>query len=112
MDIEVIGEDGSTVKEENLTVADIEAMVYGGSAAQRDRARVKKYYFTHTAGGRHENLRPLRRYRPELPPVQKIGLPGTVGTVTFESEKGRNPGGTLEDIVKSDYFNEVTGPAI
>jgi len=113
--VKVVGEDGNTIKEEDFTVGEIEALIYGENvpAAAADRVRGKGYYFTHFAGGAggtpvsdlYEGV-DLNYFL-----FEKIGLPGTVGTVTFtSSDSSQEPlVVNLEDITRTDYFNEFTG---
>ncbi len=113
--VTVVGEDGTTIKEEPFTVSEIEEMIYGEDvpAATADRARGKGYYFTHFAGGAggtpisdlYEGI-DLNYFL-----FEKIGLPGTVGTVTFTSSDSSQQSlvVSLEDIPRTDYFNEFTG---
>ncbi|WP_034638866.1 ligand-binding sensor domain-containing protein [Desulfofalx alkaliphila] len=113
--VTVIGDDGGTIKQETLTVSDIENMIYGPEvpAATAERARVKGYYYTHDAGGsggaKISDLYEGVSLNYLL--FEKIGLPGTTGTVTFTSSAdGQAPlTVNLADITREDYFNEVTG---
>lgn len=112
INIKVVGEDGAVVKEEQLTVNDIENMIYNDNvpAATADKAREKNYYFTHTAGGGSTKISDLYEgVGLSYLLFEKIGLPGTTGTVIFENEAKETLEVSLEHIVKSDYFNEVNG---
>ncbi|MDW7672455.1 MAG: hypothetical protein SCM88_12300, partial [Bacillota bacterium] len=110
IDILIKGEEGNIVSEHNLTVADIEDMVYGGTARQRDDARVKTYYYTHNAGGGSIKISDLYEgISLSVLLFEKIGLPGTTGTVSFENAAGDKLTVNMEDILKNDYFNEVNG---
>lgn len=108
--VEVKGDDGSIIKQENLTVSSIEDMIYGEavSAATRDEAKVKASYFTKVY--KDQKISDLYEgiglwYLLS----EKIGLPSTTGNVVFTDEEGNTKTFPLEDIKKSDYFNEVTG---
>ena len=111
--ITVIGEDGQTLKQENLKVSDIENMIYGADVPARtaDETRVKDYYFTHCAGGaggtKISDLYEGVGLNYLL--FEKIGLTGTTGTVTFTGETNDTLTVDLGDILKADYFNEITG---
>lgn len=107
--IKVLGDGGTVIKEENLTVTDIENMVYSVPAAEADKAMVKDYYFTKVSS---EN-----KISDLFEGVglwyllsEKIGLPGTTGTVTFKNESVATVAVSLEDLKKT-YFNEVNGAA-
>ncbi|MFY9114700.1 MAG: hypothetical protein WAO23_05615, partial [Dethiobacteria bacterium] len=109
LDITVIGEDGITVKEVSLTVKDMEDMIYDVPAATADSARVKNYFFTKYDGD--EKISDLYEgVDLNYLIFEKIGVPGNSGTVVFENEAGdRTLEVSLEEIVRSDYFNEVSG---
>ena len=107
--ITVVDEEGSTIKDESFTVGELEDLIYGESVSvvAAEKARAKGFYFTH--GNYISDLYEGVDLSYFL--FEKIGLPGTMGKVTF---KGGDTGTetlevSLADIVKSDYFNEVTG---
>jgi|GEM_PF-390579 len=110
--IKVVAEDGSTIKEQAFSVKDIEDMLYGAAVpkATADSAREKQKYFTKISGTGDKISDLYEGVGLNYLLFQKIGLPGTTGTVTFTDQAST---GTLtvplQDIVKSDYFNEVTG---
>jgi hypothetical protein len=103
-------DNGALIKEEDLTVSDIEDMIYGEavSSSEANKAKVKASYF-------------IKMYQDQKISdlyegiglwyllSEKIGLPGTMGTVTFEDYNGNTQTVSLEDIKKADYFNEATG---
>lgn len=112
--VTVKGEDGNTIKQETFTVSGIENMIYGSGVpvATADRARAKGYYYTHNAGGGGTKISDLYEgVSLNYLLFEKIGLPGTMGTVTFTSSvAGQGPLViSLEDLTRTDYFNEVTG---
>jgi sugar lactone lactonase YvrE len=112
--VTVKDEDGSLIRQEALTVSDIGNMIYGAAVpvATADRVRVKGYYYTHNAGGGGTKISDLYEgVGLSYLLFEKIGLPGTMGTVTFTSSvAGQAPlVVNLEDITRADYFNEVTG---
>ena len=112
--VTVKGEDGNTIKQETFTVGEIEQMIYGAGVpvATADRARVKGYFYTHNAGGGGTKISDLYEgVGLSYLLFEKIGLPGTMGTVTFTSSvAGQGPlVVSLEEITRADYFNEVTG---
>ncbi len=112
LSVKVRGDNNSVISERNYTVADIENMVYGVSAAEAEKAQVKDSYFTKVYNGTkisdlYEGVGLWYLLG------TKVGLPGTTGTVTF---KGVSPTTSeaatvtvnLEDLQKT-YFNEVNG---
>ena len=111
--VTVKDESGAVIKTEVFTVAEIEEIIYSDDvpAATADRARAKGYYYTHNAGGGGAKISDLYEgVDLNYFLFEVIGLPGTMGTVTFSSSAGEpDLVVNLEDIVRSDYFNEVTG---
>ncbi|MEN6350753.1 MAG: hypothetical protein ABFD08_15335, partial [Syntrophomonas sp.] len=110
LEIKVVGDDGSTIKDELLTVKDIEDMIYDVPTATADQAREKQKYFTKISGAGDKISDLYEGIGLNYLLFDKIGLPGTTGTVTFENEGGSSTlSVSLEDIIKSNYSNEVTG---
>ncbi len=111
--VTVKDESGAVIKTEVFTVAEIEELIYGDDvpAATADRARAKGYYYTHNAGGGDTKISDLYEgVGLSYFLFDIIGLPGTMGTVTFSSSTAEpDLVVNLEDIVRTDYFNEVTG---
>ena len=104
--ITVVDKEGDTIKEEELTVGQLEDLIYGEGvpAATADHVRAKGYYNTgYSDLYEGVDLNYLL--------FERIGLPGTVGTVTFtSSDSGQAPlEVSLADITRNDYFNEFTG---
>lgn len=105
--LQVVGEDGNTITHKKMTVEEIQGMIYDVPAAERDKARVKDYYFTHRFGG--EKISDLYEgIGMEYLLFDKVGLPGSIGTVTFKNEAGDTLTVSLDDILRDDYFNQVT----
>lgn len=108
--ITIFDDEGNQVLSKIFTLDQVEDMVYGGSPRQRDEVRIKAHYFTHTAGSDGTKISDLYEgigINQLL--FQTIGLPGTMGTVTFENRAGETLEVTLDDILKNNYFNEVNG---
>lgn len=106
--VTVIADDGSTLKTENLTVQGIEDMVYKVPAAEAQKAQVKDYFFTKVYND--DKISDLYEgVGLNYLLFEKIGLPGTMGTVTFENAGGDKLTVRLEDMLQGEYFNEVTG---
>ncbi len=107
LSITVLGEDGAMLKEEALTVGQLEELIYGADvpAATADHIRAKGYYNIGGYSDLYEGI--ALNYLL----FEKIGLPGTMGTVTLSG--GDSGEDTLElslaEITRTDYFNENTG---
>ncbi len=82
--ITVIGMDGSTLKTQSLTVADIENMIYGTAVSNADRvkAKVKGLYGVKKGDTVYSDLYEGVDLAYLL--KEKIQIPGTKGTVTFK----------------------------
>ncbi len=102
VEIKVIGMDGSTIKEQSLTVADIENMVYGDkvSNAERTKARLKGFYNIQKGSQSYKDL--FEGVSLSYFLMEKVQIPGTKGTVEFTSidskGKAETVTATLEDI--------------
>ena len=109
LSVEVVDEEGVKVSSEKMNLSQVEALVYGGTPRERDASRVKAYYVTQDDDqkGLVSDLYEGIGLGQLL--FEKIGLPGTMGTVTFENVIGETLTVTLADILKKDYFNEVNG---
>ena len=110
LDITIYDDEGNQVLSQAFSLDQVEDMVYGGTARQRDEVRIKAHYFTHTAGNDGAKVSDLYEgigINQLL--FQTIGLPGTLGTVTFENLQGEGLEVTLDEIRKNNYFNEVNG---
>jgi len=107
LSVTVVDEEGITIKDESFTVGELEDLIYGKgvSVVAAEKARAKAYYNVAGYSDLYEGV--------DLNYLlfEKIGLPGTMGTVTFTG--GDSGQDTLEvslaDIVKHDYVNELTG---
>lgn len=84
LSVTVIGMDGSTLKNQSFSVADIENMSYGSkvSNAERVKAKVKSFYDVKKGDNTYSDLYEgidLSYFLKE-----KVQIPGTKGTVTFK----------------------------
>ena len=103
--ITVVDEKGITIKNESFTVGELEDLIYGESVSvvAAEKARAKARYNIGGFADLYEGV--------DLNYLlfEKIGLPGTMGTVTFTGNGGQELVVSLADITSPDYFNELTG---
>lgn len=83
LDVEVIGMDGTTLKNNSFTVEDIENLIYGleVSNAEKAKARIKDFYGVQKGSNVYEDLYEGVNLGYFL--KEKVEIPGTKGIVTF-----------------------------
>ncbi|MDD2480808.1 MAG: S-layer homology domain-containing protein [Lutispora sp.] len=83
VDLAVIGMDGSTLKNQSFTVADIENMIYGSNVknTEKVKAKVKSYYGVKKGDNIYSDLYEGVNLGYFL--KEKVEIPGNKGTMTF-----------------------------
>lgn len=89
LNVTVIGMDGSTLKNETFTVADIENMIYGADVknTEKVKAKVKKFFDVKKGDNTYSDLYEgvdLAYFLKE-----KVEIPGNKGTVTFTGDDSK-----------------------
>lgn len=87
--VTVIGMDGSTLKNQSYSVADIENLSYGASVSntEKSKARVKGFYSVAKGDKSYSDLYEGIELSYFL--KEKVQIPGTKGTVTFASGESK-----------------------
>ncbi len=105
LSVTVVDEEGITIKEQSFTVGELEDLIYGESVSvvAAEKARAKARYNIGGFADLYEGV--------DLSYLlfEEIGLPGTMGTVTFTGSGEQELVVNLADITRSDYFNKLTG---
>ena len=101
--IVVSNEDGKTLINEKMTVGEIEDVIYGKDVAGNDKsaARVKELYCIDGKSNIYEGIK-LEYYL-----MKVVGIPGTVGNVTFSN--GKDSKTISLDVLFNEGFNTESG---
>lgn len=107
--VKVEKEDGTIIDTKTFTLEELENIIYGAGVAPADAhaAKVKEFYYTKDYNDSkisdlYEGIDPWYLLN------KKVGLPGTIGTVTFKDAAAGTKTLTLNEI-RSSGANEVTG---
>ena len=105
--ITVNGEDGDLISERLMTVGDVESIIYGEDTAPgvRHIAGVKNHFQRQTATGYVSEI--YEGVNIEYLLMVELGLPGTNGTVTFESADGEKTTVNLDTLLKPGYNTQL-----
>ena len=101
--------DGKTLKTAEYTVGDIEKLLYSGelTANQMSEAKVKAFYETKNGKKFNNNLYEGMNLSYFLSNV--VGLPGSLGTITFANDAGKTLTKDLETVLElSNGYNKTT----
>lgn len=101
--------DGKTLKTAEYTVGDIEKMLYSGELSQNQmlEAKVKAFYETKSGKKYYNNLYEGMNLGYFLSSV--VGLPGSLGTITFANDAGNTLTQDLETVLElSNGYNKMT----
>ncbi len=98
--VTVIGMDGSTLKKQDFTVADIENLIYGADVknTEKEKAKVKTVYGVKKGDNIYEDL--YEGVNLEYFLKEKVALPGNKGTIAF-SNKDSELKASLDEIFTS-----------
>lgn len=87
--VTVIGMDGSTLKNQSFTVADIENMIYGSDVknTEKVKAKVKAFYGVKKGDNIYSDL--YEGVDLDYLLKEKVEIPGNKGTITFTSDESQ-----------------------
>lgn len=89
LSITVIGMDGSTIKNQDFTVTDIENMIYGSTVSNKEKikAKVKAFYDVKKGDNIYSDLYEGVDFSYFL--KEKVQIPGIKGTITFGNSESK-----------------------
>jgi len=96
--VSVLGMDGSPIKSQNYTIAQIENLIYGAGVSNQERqlARVKDFYALTRGGNTYSDIYEGVNFRYFLESV--VQIPGSKGTVDFILANGDKVTLTLDEL--------------